>query len=299
MKIMTIASIAHTLNAAYCLSLGDTSQVAWELASEAQRNSCIHGVEMHLANPDATPEDSHASWLAHKVAEGWTYGEVKDEAAKTHPCCVPYDQLPAEQKAKDYIFRATVHALKGIPDDVEVVGDDDPRIVALQDQLNALQAKHADVLKQLAGSQGSTVVVDGVPVKYIGPRESWTDRLYGSGLTFVADQIREVPGELARRFLKHADLFKQADMQDALDSLAGAPDNTADLLAEQEAQRIKNEKRDRDLADLHRELDSMDKNSLIEFGNRYGVKIAKSATEAKVNEARAALHQQIDQFGAV
>lgn len=299
MKIMNIARVAHSLNAAYCLSLGDTSQVAWNDAPEWQRNSAIAGVEMHLANPDATPEDSHASWLANKVADGWTYGEAKDETAKTHPCCLPYDQLPPEQKSKDYIFRAVVHALKDIPDDAEVVGDDDPRIVALQDQLNALQAKHADVLKQLAGSQGRTVVVDGVPVKYIGPRESWTDRLYGSGLTFVTDQIRDVPGELARRFLKHADLFEQAGIQDAIDSLTQAPDDTSELLAQQQAEREQSQKRERDLADLHREVDALDKAGLIQIGARYGVKINKNATKEKVEEARADIKGKIDQFGAV
>ena len=36
---------------------------------------------------------------------------VKDAERKEHPCCVPYDALPVEQKTKDYLFRAVVHAL--------------------------------------------------------------------------------------------------------------------------------------------------------------------------------------------
>ena len=67
---------------------------------------------MHLANPDATPEDSHASWLAQKAADGWTYGRVKDPDAKRHPCMVPYNQLPAEQRAKDYLFKGVVAAMR-------------------------------------------------------------------------------------------------------------------------------------------------------------------------------------------
>ena len=43
-----------------------------------------------------------------KIADGWVYGKIKDAELKTHPCCVPYEQLPVEQRAKDYIFRAIV-----------------------------------------------------------------------------------------------------------------------------------------------------------------------------------------------
>jgi hypothetical protein len=50
--------------------------------------------------------------MKQKVDEGWVYGAVKDPEAKTHPCIVPFDQLPREQQAKDFIFRAVVHALK-------------------------------------------------------------------------------------------------------------------------------------------------------------------------------------------
>ena len=106
-----IAKVCHEANRAYCMALGDNSQPAWEDAPDWQKHSALVGVNMHLANPDATPEMSHESWLAQKAAEGWSYGEVKDAEKKTHPCYLPYDQLPTEQKAKDYIFRGVVHAL--------------------------------------------------------------------------------------------------------------------------------------------------------------------------------------------
>lgn len=111
-KVERIARVTHEVNRAYCASLGDTSQAGWEEAPDWQRDSARNGVRMHLANPDATPADSHASWLAQKDAEGWTYGPVKDPETKRHPCFVPYGALPAEQRAKDYLFRAVVHALR-------------------------------------------------------------------------------------------------------------------------------------------------------------------------------------------
>lgn len=109
-----IAKAAHEVNRAYCSSLGDHSQPAWEDAPEWQKTSAIRGVEMHLENPDATPEDTHKSWLGVKKADGWKYGPVKDAEALTHPCMVPYEQLPQEQKAKDYLFRAVVHQFRNL-----------------------------------------------------------------------------------------------------------------------------------------------------------------------------------------
>jgi hypothetical protein len=61
---------------------------------------------------DFGPEASHISWMTQKVADGWKYGEVKDAEAKTHPCIRPFAELPREQQAKDFIFRAVVHALR-------------------------------------------------------------------------------------------------------------------------------------------------------------------------------------------
>lgn len=107
-----IAQVCHEVNRAYCQAMGDHSQVPWHDAPDWQRMSAIHGVELHLANPHASPAASHEAWMAEKLAAGWEYGPVKDTAAKRHPCLVPFDQLPREQQAKDYIFRAVVHALR-------------------------------------------------------------------------------------------------------------------------------------------------------------------------------------------
>lgn len=106
-----IARTCHEINRAYCAALGDHSQPAWEAAPQWQRDSAMAGVRMHLANPDAGPEASHASWMAQKQAEGWVYGPEKNPEKKEHHCMVPFEQLPREQQAKDFLFRAVVHAL--------------------------------------------------------------------------------------------------------------------------------------------------------------------------------------------
>lgn len=108
-----IARMAHEVNRAYCESLGDSSQPAWEEAPQWQRDSAIAGAKMHLANPHATPKDSHDSWLAQKRADGWQWGPEKDPERKLHPCFVEYEQLPPEQRAKDFLFRGVVRAMAG------------------------------------------------------------------------------------------------------------------------------------------------------------------------------------------
>ena len=106
-----IARVAHEVNRAYCLSQGDTTQPAWEDAPAWQRESAAAGVAQIIAKPETTPEQSHEGWLAQKRADGWTYGEVKDAEQKTHPCFVPYGELPLAQRTKDYLFGAVVRAL--------------------------------------------------------------------------------------------------------------------------------------------------------------------------------------------
>ena len=113
MTVEQIARVCHEVNRAYCQALGDTSQVPWEQAPEWQRDSAIRGVNMHLAHPEAGPQASHEAWAAEKVAAGWKYGPEKDAEKKEHPCLVPFGELPREQQAKDYIFRAVVHSLGG------------------------------------------------------------------------------------------------------------------------------------------------------------------------------------------
>lgn len=106
-----IARVCHEVNKAYCESMGDMSQPSWEDAPDWQKESAMLGVDLHTSG-DHGPEASHASWMKQKLNEGWVYGVVKDPEAKTHPCIVPFDELPKEQQAKDFIFRAVVHALK-------------------------------------------------------------------------------------------------------------------------------------------------------------------------------------------
>ncbi len=109
--VQGIARVCHEANRAYCQVIGDDSQRSWSDAEPWQRESAMKGVEFALSG-ESTPREQHEAWMADKVAAGWVYGTVKDAEQKTHPCLVPYHDLPVEQQKKDALFRAIVLALK-------------------------------------------------------------------------------------------------------------------------------------------------------------------------------------------
>lgn len=111
MDQLDVARVAHEVNRAYCEALGDFSQPEWDNALPWVVDSAMAGVRLHWV-ADHGPEASHEAWMAHKLADGWVYGPVKDAERKTHPCLVPFADLPLAQQAKDFIFRAVVHALR-------------------------------------------------------------------------------------------------------------------------------------------------------------------------------------------
>lgn len=107
-----IAKSCHEANRVWCQANGDDSQKHWQDAEQWQRDSAINGVDFRINNPDAGHDAQHNSWMKEKVDAGWVYGEIKDAEKKTHPCIVPFDELPEFQRKKDALFCAIVDALK-------------------------------------------------------------------------------------------------------------------------------------------------------------------------------------------
>ncbi len=119
-NLKSIARVAHEVNRAYCQSIGDTSYPTWEDAPDWQKESVIKGVLFRVENPDSKPSDSHDNWMKEKIADGWVYGEEKDPRIQTHPCIVPYEELPMEQRIKDHLFIGVVDSMVGNPTDFDL-----------------------------------------------------------------------------------------------------------------------------------------------------------------------------------
>ncbi|XP_050989248.1 ryanodine receptor 2 [Labeo rohita] len=43
-------------------------------------------------------ENLHELWIIDKIEQGWTYGPVKDESKKVHPCLVEFSKLPDQER---------------------------------------------------------------------------------------------------------------------------------------------------------------------------------------------------------
>lgn len=289
MKAILIAAVAYTVNAAYAQSLGDNSLPPWSEAPEEHRARILAGVQKHLDNPDTTPEEAHISWLAAMTAQGWTHGDVKDVEAKKHPCILPFSELPPEQRAKDHIFRAVVHALKGIADQ-EVAG-----------------AAHVKAQAPAPTRQAEPAADPGqVAVQYIGRRPNWSDRLYNTGLSFVADQVRNLPEHIANQLLRHPDIFARAKVVDPVAATpAPAPaaakavkkDDTEELLAKGKKDQAAKHDQQVEIQAVYDQIDRMDKDGLIQFAStRYQQPLSK---QAKVETLRAKVRGFVDQFGVV
>lgn len=281
MKSILIAAVAYAVNGAYAQSLGDNSLPPWSEAPQDHRDRILAGVQMHIDSPETTPEQAHAKWLATMTAQGWTYGEVKDVEAKKHPCILPFAELSQAQRSKDSIFRAVVHALKDLPDNVGDV------------------AVRADAAPPAVAAPAAPIVGASLAIQYIGRRQEWSDRVYNTGLTFMKDQARVLPEQIARQLLRHPDLFKVVDLPSPAPTAepVKAADDTADLLAQAKQQAGDKLNQQKLVQDLYDQVDRMDKDGLYDFAfTRYSQKLNK---QAKVETLRAKVRGFIDQFGVV
>ena len=43
----------------------------------------------------------HEIWAQTRINQGWTYGEVRNDELKQHPCLTPYEELTEEEREYD------------------------------------------------------------------------------------------------------------------------------------------------------------------------------------------------------
>lgn len=59
---------------------------------------------------EAMARNTHEVWSAARLADGWVWGETRDDAKKQHPCLVPYDLLGESEK--EYDRRTSAEAIR-------------------------------------------------------------------------------------------------------------------------------------------------------------------------------------------
>jgi hypothetical protein len=57
-------------------------------------------------------ENTHAVWAQERIAQGWRFGNKRNDARKEHPSLVPYAELPEAEKVYDR--NTAIEALKAI-----------------------------------------------------------------------------------------------------------------------------------------------------------------------------------------
>jgi len=173
-----------------------------------------------------------------------------------------------------------------------------------------------------------------VAVKYIGRKEPWIDRLYGSKLPFHKEQVRVVPSSLALRLLRHEDLFttetadttgdEQKQSENSGDNAGdlltqgektednsegktednsedkgdnNSEDNTDELLDNAKAEQEAKEQQERERQDVIDRVQGMDKDALDNFAySNYEQRINKRKS---VENLREDVIGMIDRFGVV
>ena len=73
------------------------------------------GVELSenvLALTEQLAEHAHDIWARQRFSDGWTFGPVRDDDQKRHPCLIPYADLPESEK--QYDRNASLDTLKAI-----------------------------------------------------------------------------------------------------------------------------------------------------------------------------------------
>jgi RyR domain len=156
-----IAPACHEANRRLQADAGEPSpSLPWEEEPEEVRQFAIAAVEFAMRG--GTPEEQFRQWSRARLADGWTYGERKDPAAKTHPCLVDdYADLPEAQRRKDAVLAAIVRAMTGdgaataaFPPERHYPGRDP--VDALTVTAGALKPHPEDVARRLAeGLPGS------------------------------------------------------------------------------------------------------------------------------------------------
>lgn len=133
-----------------------------------------------------------------------------------------------------------------------------------------------------------------IGVTYTGSEDPFVDRIYRSRLTFEHGQTRELPPDLAAKFLQHADVF-QASGEAKAKKPAKAKDDTQEQL--EAAEKAEGERREQENTrfEVHQQIDKMDKAAMRDFAKtNFKVEFPGALGEARMRDQVKGL---VDQYG--
>lgn len=133
-----------------------------------------------------------------------------------------------------------------------------------------------------------------IGVTYTGSEDPFVDRIYRSRLTFEHGQTRELPPDLAAKFLQHADVFQAAGEAKAKKPAKSKDDTQEQLEA---AEKAESERREQENTrfEVHQQIDKMDKAAMRDFAKtNFKVEFPGALGEAKMREHVKGL---VDQYG--
>jgi hypothetical protein len=116
--VLACAAAGYEAVRALSARLGQIEPHFEQAPNEVQKK--IVTVTVNVLENGHGPKEVHAFWFSMMHADGWTYGEVKNVATKSHPAMESdYAALPLEQALKNDLFcevvQATARAQRAVP----------------------------------------------------------------------------------------------------------------------------------------------------------------------------------------
>nr|WP_083332737.1 RyR domain-containing protein [Hyphomonas sp. Mor2] len=109
--IEAISRTVHEALRAWAFAVEAREIPEWSQAPDWMRESTRESVQFIFDHPDAGAGAQHEQWMEQKHADGWVFGETRDNDKKIHPSLVPFNELPDSEQKKDKLINAIVRAL--------------------------------------------------------------------------------------------------------------------------------------------------------------------------------------------
>lgn len=106
-----LARGAHEALSAYRVGIGEAPLPAWENAEDWQKESS-RKLAQSVVDGNVDPGAEHNRWFQERVAAGWTYGPVRNNATKVNPLLVPFEELPAREQQRTKVQIAVIEVLR-------------------------------------------------------------------------------------------------------------------------------------------------------------------------------------------